>query len=200
MEWVVWGSLLTTMLVLLAVFLVHPLRSKPLPMLGALPDFALTDQNNQALTLASLHGHVWIADVIFTLCAGQCPIMSAHMQALQDEVPAGLPIKLVSFTTDAAFDTPEVLKKYAARYGAHEGQWIFLTGSKPALRHATVDGLKLGVLDKPPGERDNADDLFIHSQKLVVIDQNGQIRGYFDGETTEGAAQALDAAKNLARP
>jgi protein SCO1 len=198
-EWVVWGGLLL-LLALLTSLIVLPSRSKPLPMLGAMPDFALTDQNNQNVTLASLRGDVWIADVIFTRCAGQCPIMSAHMQGIQDALPAGLPVKLVSFTTDPANDTPEVLKKYAARYGAREGQWIFLTGAKTALRHATVEGLKLGVLDKPPGERDNADDLCIHSQKLVVIDQNGQIRGYFDGETTEGASQAKAAAASLARP
>src|SRR5208282_3117304 len=105
--------------------------------------------------------------------------MSAHLQSMQDTLPAGLPIKLVSFTTDAAFDTPEVLKKYAARYGARDGQWFFLTGTKAALRRATAEGLKLGVTDKPPGDRDDAEDLFIHSQKLVVIDQDGQIRGYF---------------------
>jgi protein SCO1/2 len=126
--------------------------------------------------------------------------MSSHLKDIQDALPAGLPIKLVSFTTDAAFDTPEVLKQYAARFGAREGQWIFLTGSKPALRQATVEGLKLGVLDKPPGDRDYADDLFIHSQKLVLIDQSGHIRGYYDGETAEGALQALAAAKTLARP
>jgi protein SCO1/2 len=200
MEWVVWGGLLITILVLLTAFVVLPFRSKPLPVLGSMPDFALTDQNNQNVTLGSLHGSVWIADAIFTRCAGQCPIMSAHMQGIQDALPSGLPVKLVSFTTDSAFDTPEVLKKYAARYSARDGQWIFLTGSKAALRHTTVDGLKLGVVDKPPGDRDNAEDLFIHSEKLVVIDQNGQIRGYFDGETAEGAAQALAAAKSLAHP
>jgi protein SCO1/2 len=200
MEWAVWGGLLIAILALLTVFIVLPPRSKPLPVFGALPDFALTDQDNQNLSLASLRGNVLIADAIFTRCAGQCPVMSAHMQWIQDGLPAGLPVKLVSFTTDAAFDTPEVLKKYGARYGARDGQWIFLTGTKAALRHATVDGLKLGVMDKPPGDRDNADDLFIHSQKLVLIDQIGQIRGYFDGETAEGAAQALAAAKSLARP
>jgi len=200
MEWIVWGGLLMTMLALLTVFVVLPGRSKPLPVLGSLPDFALTDQNNQNLTLASFRGDVWIADVIFTRCAGQCPIMSAHMQTIQDSLPAGLPIKLVSFTTDSAFDTSEVLKKYAARYGARDRQWIFLTGSKAALRNATVDGLKLGVMDTPPSERANPDDLFIHSQKLVVIDQKGQIRGYFDGETAEGASEALAAAQRLARP
>jgi len=200
MEWLVWSGLLIALLALLTIFVVLPSRSKPLPMLGAMPDFSLTDQNNQNLTLASLRGEVWIADVIFTRCAGQCPVMSAHMKTIQDTLPAGMPVKLVTFTTDPAFDTPAVLKNYAARFGARDGQWIFLTGSKDALRRATVDGLKLGVVDKPPGDRDNAYDLFIHSQKLVVIDQNGQIREYFDGETDEGPAQALAAAKSLARP
>jgi len=200
MEWLVSGGLLIAMLGLLTVLVVLPSRPKPLPKLGTMPDFSLTDQNNQNLSLTSLRGEVLIADVIFTRCAGQCPVMSAHMKSIQDALPAGKPIKLVSFTTDPAFDTPAVLKSYAARFGARDSQWIFLTGSKDALRHATVDGLKLGVVDKPPGDRDNAYDLFIHSQKLVVIDQNGEIRGYFDGETDEGPSQALAAAKSLARP
>jgi protein SCO1/2 len=199
-EWVVWGGLLIIILALLAAFVVFPFARRPLPVLGALPDFALTNQDNQNVTLASLRGDVWIADVIFTRCAGQCPVMSAHMEEIQDALPAGWPVKLVSFTTDADFDTPAVLKKYAARFSARDGQWIFLTGSKAALRHATVEGLKLSVVDKPPGQRDNAEDFFIHSQKLVLIDQNGRIRGYFDGETAEGASRALAAAKTLARP
>jgi cytochrome oxidase Cu insertion factor (SCO1/SenC/PrrC family) len=200
MEWVVWGGLLITLLALLVAFVVLPFKSRPLPVLGSMLDFALQDQNNQTVTLATLRGDVWIADVIFTRCAGQCPVMSAHMQEIQDALPAGLPIKLVSLTTDPAFDTPEVLKKYGARFGSRDGQWIFLTGSKTALRGAAVDGLKLGVVDKPPGERDNADDLFIHSAKLVLIDQTGRIRGYFDGDTADGTSKALAAAKALARP
>jgi protein SCO1 len=200
MEWVVWGGLFIALLALLAAFVFLAFRPRALPVLGSLPDFALKDQKDQKVTLASLHGDVWIADVIFTRCAGQCPVMSAHLQQIQDTLPAGLPVKLVSFTTDPDFDTPAVLKKYAARFGARDGQWIFLTGSKTALHDAAAHGLKLSVAEKPPGERDNADDLFIHSQKLVLIDQDGQIRGYFDGETAEGTAQALAAAKTLARP
>jgi protein SCO1/2 len=199
MEWVAAGALLIIVLALLAAFVVLPVLSKPLPVLGSMPDFALTDQDNQNVTLASFRGGVWIADVIFTRCAGQCPVLSAHMQEIQDALPAGSPVKLVSFTTDAEFDTPAVLKKYATRFSARDGRWIFLTGSKAALRHATVEGLKLSVVDKPPGQRDNADDFFIHSQKLVLIDQTGRIRGYYDGDTAEGTSQALAAAKTLAR-
>jgi protein SCO1/2 len=200
MEWMVWGGLLLTILLVLAAFLIHPFKARPLPVLGQMSDFALTGQNNQDVNLASLRGEVWIADVIFTRCAGQCPIMSAHMQAIQDALSPGLPIKLVSFTTDPGFDTPAVLKQYGSHFGAHDDQWIFLTGSKAALRRATVDGLKLSVMDNPSSKPDHAGDLFIHSQKLVLLDQDGRIRGYFDGETADGTSQALAAAKTLARP
>jgi protein SCO1/2 len=198
-EWVVWGGLILAIVILLSAFVMVAFQSRPLPVLGQIPNFALTSQNNQSITLASLRGDVWIADVIFTRCAGQCPIMSAHMQSIQDALPADSPIKLVSFTTDPAFDTPAVLKQYAARYGARENQWLFLTGSKAELRRASADGLKLTVMDNPSSQPANPGNLFIHSQKLVLLDQEGRIRGYYDGETTEGTSEALAAAKSLAR-
>ena len=198
MEWLVWGGLIITILALLTAFVVVPFKSKPLPDLGQMPEFSLTSQDNAAVSLASLRGEVWIADVIFTRCAGQCPIMSAHMQTIQNSLPAGKPVKLVSFTTDPGFDTPAVLKQYGARFGAHDDQWLFLTGTKTDLRHTIVDGLKLAAMENQSAE--NAGDLFVHSQKIVVLDQAGRIRGYFDGETDEGTSQALAAAKSLLHP
>jgi protein SCO1 len=200
MEWLVWGGLLITILALLAAFVIVPFRTRPLPVLGQMPDFALTSQDHRNVTLASLRGEVWIADVIFTRCAGQCPVMSAHLQDIQNQLPAGARIRLVSFTTDPDFDTSTVLQQYGSRFGARDGQWFFLTGSKAALRHAIVDGLKLSVLENSSGQKNDAGDLFVHSQKLVVLDQDGRIRGYYDGETADGAAQALAAAKSLTRP
>lgn len=193
-----WGGLLVTMAAILVAFIAAP-GTRPLNVYGTLPAFQLTDQNNRTVTLESLHGEVWVADVIFTRCAGQCLIMSAHMKDLQSALPAGSPIKLVSFTTDPAYDTPPVLQKYAARYGAEDSRWLFLTGPKSVLRQTAVDGLKLTALDKTAGDQENSNDLFIHSAKFVVIDKNGRIRGYFDGETAEGRDQALAAAKTLVR-
>ncbi|HEX4122447.1 MAG TPA: SCO family protein [Verrucomicrobiae bacterium] len=199
LEWLVWSGLAVTICAIFASFALLRVRGQSLPIYGNVPDFSLVDQNNQKTTLANLRGNVCIADVIFTRCAGQCLIMSATMKDIQAALPASLPVKLVSFTTDAAFDTPPVLKKYGARYDAQDGRWLFLTGDKAALRHATVDGLKLSVVDKPPGEQDTPDDLFIHSTKLVLIDKEGRIRGYFDGETQDAVAQVIGDAKMLSR-
>ena len=190
----VWGALAAIILGIAAAFFLRP-QPKALPIYSAMPDFALHDQDGRPASLADLRGKVWVADVIFTRCAGQCPIMSAHMKAIQDLLPASAPVRFVSFTTDPAFDTPPVLKKYAARYGA-DTRWSFLTGEKPALRSVLVDGLKLSAQEKPAADQADANDLFVHSAKFVLIDKQGRIRAWFDGETETAAARtALEAGR-----
>src|SRR5450432_1039048 len=62
-------------------------RQATLPVIGQISDFTLTNQNGRLETLADLSNHVWIADIIFTRCAGPCPIMTGQMKMLQDALP-----------------------------------------------------------------------------------------------------------------
>jgi len=196
--WGVWGGLCFIMLAILAASVATQFKGKPLPVYGTLPGFTLTNQNGQTVTLADFRGQIWIADAIFTRCPGQCLLMSAHMKEIQDALPPSRPVQLVSFTTDPAFDQPPVLKKYAERFEARDNRWTFLTGDKSALHSVEVDGLKLSVLDKPAAEQESANDLFIHSEKLVLLDKLGRIRGYYDGQTGSAVAEVIAAAQTLA--
>jgi cytochrome oxidase Cu insertion factor (SCO1/SenC/PrrC family) len=76
---------------------------------------------------------------------------------------------------------------------------MFLTGDKPALHHLAADGLKFVVADKKPGERDSADDLFIHTTKAVLVDKQGRIRKWFSTEEENSARDIVRAAKALAK-
>jgi protein SCO1 len=196
-EWAVWAGLAVIAFAIMVEFIVTQLKAKPLPVLLTLSAFTLTNQNGQTVTLADLRGQIWIADAIFTRCPGQCLLMSAHMKEIQDALPAGQPIQLVSFTTDPAFDQPAVLKKYAERFGAMDNRWSFLTGDKSALHSVEVDGLKLSVLDKPATEQESANDLFIHSEKFVLLDKLGRVRGYYDGQNPDAATVMAAAAQTL---
>jgi protein SCO1/2 len=196
---VIWGALAAIVAAIVLAFFVFRPKPAPLPAYGMMPEFVLQDQDGRAVHLSDLRGKVWVADVIFTRCAGQCPLMSAHLQAISRRIPASAPIRFVSFTTDPAFDTPAVMKKYAQRYAADESRWLFLTGGKPALRAVIVDGLKLTAMDKAAATQENPADLFVHSAKFVLIDGTGQIRGYYDGETEASIAQVADAAEQLAQ-
>lgn len=187
------------MLAIVGAYVAAQFKPGPLPVYTAMADFTLTNQDNKPVTLSDLHGQVWIADAIFTRCPGQCLTMSGHMKEIQAKLPAGSAIKLVSFTTDPDFDQPAILEKYGEHFGAENGRWMFLTGTKAALHHAEVDGLKLSVMDKPADTQSSPTDLFIHSEKFVLIDKAGQIRGWLDGEKEETVDQVVSAAETLTR-
>ena len=155
---------------------------KSMPVLGQLPDFTLTNQNNQPVSLAGLRGQVWVADIIFTRCPGPCAKMTRHLAELQSELPADRPVKLVTLTSDPDYDKPPVLKKYSERFGADASRWWFLTGDKPQIRRLAVEDFKFVVVEKKPEEREIPEDLFIHSTWFVLVDQKGRVRGWTDGE------------------
>jgi len=195
--------LLTLALLALSLRMDHR-RRPPLPVYGQVADFTLTNQNGQAVSLANLRGQVWVADVIFTRCAGPCLKMSRQMKELQQSLPERSQVKLVTLTTDPDFDTSAVLKTYAQRFGADSNRWIFLTGTRKAVMDVAVGSLKLTALEKKPEERETPVDLFIHSTIFVLIDKQGQLRAVFEtaGERinpVEVKTQILEAAERLER-
>lgn len=147
----------------------------PLPDYGRVPDFSLTDQQGRAVTRQTLDGSVWIADFIFSRCAGQCPLLSQRMAGLQAQLDGVQGLRLISITVDPAYDTPEVLATYAHAYGATAGRWQFLTGDPELIRVLVQEGFHLGIgTDGTPREP------ITHSVRLVLVDAAGHIRGYYD--------------------
>jgi cytochrome oxidase Cu insertion factor (SCO1/SenC/PrrC family) len=142
------------------------------------PDFALTERNGQQLNKDDLHGHVWVASFVFTRCAGPCPQVTATVARIQAATTDWPDVKLVTFTVDPARDNPAELTKYAEHFRADPKRWLFLTGPEKQIHQLLMDGFKVGVernANAKPGDE------FSHSAKLVVVDQTGHIRGYFDG-------------------
>ncbi len=151
-----------------------------LRVLGAVPDFTLTDQDGRPFGRSDLQGRVWIATFIFTRCGSTCPLQTAEFGRLQEDLGSDQgaeDLRLVSFTVDPEHDTPAVLKAYAADAGADATRWRFLTGSRAELRELSKSGFKLPVLDTP----DNPTSIITHSQMFVLVDRQGRIRGYYDG-------------------
>jgi len=183
-ERLVWVGLALTIAMVLLASLLALLKleagfGKSLPVYGQVADFALTNQDGRTVSLADLRGRVWVADIIFTRCAGPCLKMSRQMLELQQSLPGGSDAKLVSLTTDPDFDSPSVLKKYSERFSADPTRWWFLTGTKPQIAALAIDSLKLTAVEKRPEERQSPADLFVHSTIFVIVDKRGQLRGVY---------------------
>ena len=158
---------------------------------GTVPEFSLTSSAGQAVSLNDLRGRVWVADFIFTHCAGTCPAITGNMRRLQDTLPADT--RLVSFSVDPARDTPEVLAKYAKEVGADPARWFFLTGSRQALYDLSIKGFKLAVSDTDG----TADEPITHATRFALIDKEGKIRKYYDGTDLESVRQLAEDVKKM---
>ena len=176
---------------LFAILVVSCSPGSGLPTLNRLPDFTLTERSGRTVTLEELEGQVWVADFIFTQCAGVCLAMSSNMSRLQTELPAE--VRLVSFSVDPANDTPEVLSAYAKRYNADASRWLFLTGDQATIHRLSIEGFKLAV--ETAGTEVEP---IMHSSRFVLLDRNARVRGYYSMED-EGAFERLvaDARKLL---
>ncbi|MBB6429414.1 SCO family protein [Algisphaera agarilytica] len=164
------------------------LEAEALPELWPAPDFTLTNQAGETVTRDDLLGQVWAADFFFTSCPGICPMLSANMQGLNADLadhPKRSDLRLVSFSLDPEHDTVEVLAEYSEAIEAPPSDWLFLTGQRQAIWDLSINGFKLEVQDTP----DDPANPILHSGKVVLVDRQGMVRGYYDGLLPEGIKQ-----------
>jgi len=202
LQWLVWGALFATIIGIIAAYsvsLVQKGEGPDLPVISQLPDFSLTNQLSERITRDSLLGHVTVADIIFTRCAGPCPEMTRKMSLLQAKIPSDVSVRLLSLTTDPVYDTPAVLKQYASRFKGEPNRWWFITGPKPEIAQLAVGGLKLVAQDKAAAEQTTPEDLFIHSTMFVILDKQARLRGAFDSDEPDFQQKVLAAIKKLLR-
>jgi protein SCO1/2 len=151
--------------------------------LGAtIPDFTLTDQTGQNVSLSQFAGKVLVASFIYTRCPlpNYCFRLSNNLGRLQKRFAdrMGRDLVLLSVSIDPVHDTPEVLAKYAAIWKADAKSWHFLTGPEPHVRKVCRG---FGV-DFWPEEG-----ALTHSLHTIVIDRQGRLAANLAGnEYTAG--------------
>jgi protein SCO1/2 len=144
----------------------------------------LTNQLGNSVTLDDIQGKVIVADFFFTHCPSICPTLTRNLKKLQDalklkddmhRVDTSF-VQFLSFSIDPIRDSVPVLKKYADKYGVNPDVWWLLTGPKKTIYDFSLDQMKLAAED---GE--SVDSNFIHTGKMVLLDRDHVIRGYYNG-------------------
>jgi cytochrome oxidase Cu insertion factor (SCO1/SenC/PrrC family) len=165
--------------------------------LGELPPFALQAQDGRAVTRADLAGHPSVVDLVFTRCEIFCPRLTERLVRLGRQLPGG--VRRISLSVDPAFDTPAVLAAYARQHDAVAPDWWFLTGPEADMKRLVIEGMKLGVVVTPSSDPRSAQEAITHSTKLVLLDERGRIRGYYDAFDEASVLQLVRDADRLTR-
>jgi protein SCO1 len=181
----------------------------------------LTDHEGKPFSSNQLKGKVWIANFVFTRCPSICPALTQSLKQmhqslsdLQDKVA------FASFSVDPEHDRPSILRDYRKKMDIEYSNWVFLTGEKDKVHHLLVKKFFMAVGEKKPlvAAKDTqsndggvqkpnpsngqvqANELYdiSHSSKLVLFDQNGDIRAYADANPL-GMGSLANAARLLAK-
>jgi protein SCO1/2 len=150
---------------------------------GAVPEFVLLERSGKSISLADLQGAIWIVDFIYTTCRDTCPMQTAEMAKLQEQLKDDAAVRLVSISVDPETDTPKVLSHYADRYKADPNRWLFLTGAKEQVIRLVEAGFRLSAA--PAGDPSGAPGVILHSPRFVLVDRETRIRGYYDSRDRE---------------
>lgn len=182
--------------VILGLFLVLASCGKqptPLPKLGIpelddsgqevpprVNDIILTDHQGQSFNSKDVKNKIWVVNTFFTSCPTICPKMTDNIVPVFDQF-RDEPVLFSSFTVNPVVDTPARLEAFMTSHAIPiDENWRFLTGSKDVIYDFALHELFLTAMDEG-----NVTPDFIHSEKVVLIDRNRFIRGYYTGTDEE---------------
>ena len=155
-----------------------------LPVYHLVTDFQLTDSSNNLFGKEDLLGKVSVVDFIFTRCQGPCPTMSGFMEGLYQKYSNLKDLQFISITIDPDYDTPDILRQYAVRYNVTDNRWKFLYGD---INYTAGISEEAFLIPADPRQLPMG-----HSTRFVLVDRQGQIRGFYSG-TDESSIASLEA-------
>lgn len=152
-----------------------------------IPSQKFQTQNGDSLELDSLRGSIYVADFFFASCAGICPKLSGSLERVQQAFIKDQKFKILSITVDPARDSLAALRQYASIHNAIPGKWLFLRNSSDEVYKLAKEGFRLTA--QRAGEVVSEE--FVHSEKLTLIDWNGNIRGYYTGTDSASVTRLM---------
>jgi protein SCO1 len=149
-----------------------------------------SNQHNQPVNnIAS--GKLTVVNFFFTSCPVICTKMMKNMKIVHDLFANDADISFVSVTVDPERDNHERLQWYINKMQIDDKGWQLITGNKSDIYVLARNEFKLVAADA------NANSDFIHSDKLVLLDASGNIRGYYSGLEKSAIDQLIIDIKKL---
>lgn len=156
------------------------------------PDFQLYNQYGDTITAQTFKNSVRVVDFFFISCPSICPKIQSEMLRIRKAFANSSNLQLISHTIDTKRDTIERLAKYATNLGIEkEDQWHFLTGSKDDIFGLADDYFSVVIEDSSaPGG-------FDHSGRIVLVDKEGYIRAFANGQDTKAVNRLIKNIEQL---
>ena len=145
----------------------------------AAPNFTLTDQNGNRVTLSDLRGHPVVLTFFYTHCTDECPLTASKFQSILKSSGAQLNnVRWVAVSTDPVGDTAQTATSFAAKHGL-TGTLQYLLGTQAELEPVwSAYSVAVEGGATTPGQDDAGK--VQHTGGVWLIDAQGHERIYLD--------------------
>ena len=165
--------------------------ARVVPVGQPVPDFTLTDQDGQRVTLSSFSGKVVALTFGYVRCPNPayCFRLASNLGQVQKQLKdrIGRDVILLTIVLDPEHDQRQALLDYARVWTSDPRTWHFLTGPAPDVRR--VAGF-FGV------EYWRDEGAVLHSLNTAVIDREGKLAANLSGNDFTGG-QLVDLVKTV---
>jgi len=159
--------------------------SYTLPAMGSAADGAVIDsEGNSAQLHDFLGGKPTVLSFIFTTCddVNGCPLATYVMRRVQDVLQADPATadkaRLVSFSFDPIFDTPDVIAAYGAQFQDPEADWQFLTTKGAETLDPILRAYDQWVI-RDFNENGEYQGTMSHILRVFLVDKDKRIRNIY---------------------
>jgi protein SCO1/2 len=142
-----------------------------------IPPFSFTDSSDWQVTSSVTDQKIFIAHFFSTPCGATCLRVFSEMSRVQDVFLKKQSVVLVSFAADSANTDQPALSEYAKQFQVRAGKWYLLKGDQEKVEQLAQYGFKMSDLQTEGDPKW----LLESGAKLVLVDENRHIRGYYDG-------------------
>ncbi|TAH01979.1 MAG: SCO family protein [Sphingobacteriales bacterium] len=150
--------------------------------------FNLVTQSGVNLASADFKNKIVVVNFFYTRNQNLNTIVNKRLKSLYNEYKDNKMIRFVSITIDEKYDTPAQLKKYADALKVNTAKWNFCTVDSNQVFELAKNSFYVNA--KKMNDSD-----FIVSEKLILLDANQRIRGYYDGTSVSATLQITDEIK-----
>ena len=155
-------------------------------------DFLLTNQDGNLISPETWKDKIVVCNFFFTRCPSICPKMTNNLKKVEEAFKYDEGIIFNSISVDPENDNAAQLNSFAQPYHINSSNWQLLTGDKKEIYKLARNSFLVVAADGDGGPND-----FIHSEKVILIDKQRRIRGYYEGTSEKEMKNLITDIKKL---
>ena len=156
------------------------------------PEFSFIDQNGNTVNQQTVEDKIYVVDFFFTSCPSICIDLTNNLKEIQSAFIDNENVLILSHSVDPKVDNIERLQKYASINNINNKKWFLLTGPiEETIRMAQLGYFAIASI------ANHDENSLIHTENIILIDKNRQIRGIYNGTSSLEISYLIDDINKL---